>query len=453
MKQETLRDNRIIRDMGDGLVLRHSTSRDAQALADFNAKVHSDDGPEMPDEKVAAWTYDLLTRPHPTFSVGDFTIVEDTKSGQIVSSMNLISQTWAYAGIPFKVGRPELVGTLPEYRNRGLVREQFEVIHQWSASRGEVVQAITGIPYYYRQFGYEMAINLGGGRMGYAVNVPKLKADEQEAFLLRPAKESDLEFIDHVYQLSSQRYLVSCAWDQGLWRYELLGKSPLNVNRYELRIIQDQRGQRVGFLAHPFHNWTSGASLVAMAYELAPGISWAAVTPSVVRYLKVTGEANAAHQGKEPWGAFGFFLGEKHPVYEVMQDRLPRVRKPYAWYVRVPDLPGFILRLKPVLENRLANSPMVGHTGELRLSFYRSGLRFVFDSGSLMEIEEWTPTPVGHSGEAAFTGLTFLQILFGYRSLDELNAAFVDCWWDNDDVHCLLNTLFPKQVSDIWAVA
>jgi hypothetical protein len=36
--------------------------------------------------------------------------------------MNLISQIWAYEGIPFGVGRPELVGTLPEYRNRGLVR-------------------------------------------------------------------------------------------------------------------------------------------------------------------------------------------------------------------------------------------------------------------------------------------------------------------------------------------
>ena len=61
--------------------------------------------------------------------------------------MNLISQTWAYEGIPFEVGRPELVGTLPEYRNRGLVRAQFEEVHRWSAARGELVQGITGIPY------------------------------------------------------------------------------------------------------------------------------------------------------------------------------------------------------------------------------------------------------------------------------------------------------------------
>ena len=51
--------------------------------------------------------------------------------------MNLISQTWSYAGIEFGVGWPELVATLPEYRQRGLIRTQFEEIHRWSEERGE----------------------------------------------------------------------------------------------------------------------------------------------------------------------------------------------------------------------------------------------------------------------------------------------------------------------------
>ena len=41
-----------------------------------------------------------------------------------------------------------------------LSRIQFEEVHKWSAERGETVQAITGIPFYYRQFGYEMALDL-----------------------------------------------------------------------------------------------------------------------------------------------------------------------------------------------------------------------------------------------------------------------------------------------------
>jgi len=157
MQHQRSQAHTILRDLGDGLILRRSTPDDTEALAAFNARIHSNAGPEHPNVGVAAWTHDLLTGNHPSFDVADFTIVEEARTGAIVSSMSLISQTWAYDGIPFGVGRPELVGTDPEYRHRGLVRAQFEVIHQWSTERGERLQAITGIPWYYRQFGYEMA--------------------------------------------------------------------------------------------------------------------------------------------------------------------------------------------------------------------------------------------------------------------------------------------------------
>ncbi len=375
-------ENQMLKDLGGGLILRRATTEDADALSDFNAMIHSDDGPDKPDEKVGAWTRDLLERPHPTFSPQDFTIIEDTNTGKIVSSMNLISQIWSYAGISFKVGRPELVGTQPEYRNRGLVRQQFNMIHEWSAARGELVQAITGIPYYYRLFGYEMAMNLSGGRAGYLPNMPVLKGETEEPFVVRPATTEDLSFIQRVYSQGSQRGLVRCEWSIDLWRYEWEGKSEKNVNQFELRIITDRQGNRVGFLAHPFFNWGDGSLMAAIAYELIPGIAWSAVTPSVVRYLCATGSAYAARDVvKKPFGSFGFWLGEEHPVYEAMKERLPRVRKPYAWYLRVADLPGFIRYIAPVLEHRLASSIMVGYTGEIKITFYRNGLRLVIRAG------------------------------------------------------------------------
>jgi predicted acetyltransferase len=95
-------------------------------------------------------------------------------------------------------GMPELVGTLPGYRGRGLVRAQFEVVHQWSAARGELLQAITGIPYYYRQFGYEMAVNLGGGRVGFKPQLPKLTEGQAEPFTIRPSVEADLPLLPHL---------------------------------------------------------------------------------------------------------------------------------------------------------------------------------------------------------------------------------------------------------------
>ena len=58
-----------------------------------------------------------------------------------------------------------------------------------------------------------------------------------------------------------------------------------------------------------------------------------------------------------------------------------------------PDLPGFIRHVAPALERRLATSVVAGYTGEVKLSFYRSGLRLAFHHGTLQAAEAWTPTP------------------------------------------------------------
>ncbi len=440
----------LLRTFDDGLVMRRATPADAERLSEFNSHIHTD-YPGEPDAGIYAWTHDLLTKPHPTFQPGDFTIVEDPRTGKIVSSLNLISQTWSYGGIPFKVGRPELVGTLEEYRNRGLVRAQFEVIHQWSAERGELVQSITGIPYYYRIYGYEMGLNLGGGRSGYLTHVPELEAGAQEPYCLRPAVPADIPFIAAAYQAGCRRSLVSCLRSEAEWLYEIQGRSSANVDCWALRMIESAQGEPVGFIAHNQLRWNGAMPL--NRYELKPGISWAAVTPSVIRYLKQTGLSIPAQHGPDPMVAFTFALGEAHPAYEVVPSRLPRLRPPYAWYMRVPDLPAFLRLVAPVLEQRLADSDLPGYTGELRITFYRSGLRLGFEQGKLVKAEPYQPTPNGQSGDAAFPSLTFLHLLFGHRSLDELKYAFADCFTANDEAAALLKALFPRQPSDVWPIA
>ena len=251
-----LNNRPILRDLGEGLLLCRSEASDADALAEFNSHIHSDEGFDNPDERVGAWTRDLLARPHPTFHADDFTLVVEGATGKIVSSMNLISQTWAYEGIPFGVGRPELVGTLLEYRNRGLVRAQFEEIHKWSDERGELVQGITGIPFYYRLFGYEMGMELGGGRTGYEAQLPKLKDGESEPFAIRPATESDIPFLMEVYAHSNQRRLLTCVRDEAIWHYDLTGQSEKNVDRLEFRILErPEANEPVGYFTHPWYGW------------------------------------------------------------------------------------------------------------------------------------------------------------------------------------------------------
>jgi GNAT superfamily N-acetyltransferase len=444
-----MQDNLFIRDLGDGLILRHAASADADALADFNAKIHSESEAEGP--RVAAWTRDLLTRPHPTFTPGDFTIVEETATGRIISSCNLISQQWDYEGIHFGVGRVELVGTLAEFRGRGLIRAQFEEIHKWSAERGELVQAITGIPYFYRQFGYEMGLELGGGHVGFEPLIPRLKDGESEPFLLRPAVEADIPFVLEVYSHGRQRSLVTTHRDETILRYEMFGKSEQNVNRTEFRIIETVDHEAVGYLTHPWFNWNLGLSL--FEFELKPGVSWLEVSPSVYRYALETGKEYARRDNEplESKSGVAFWLGTAHPAYSVLRDRLPRVRPSYAWYVRVADLAGFIRLIAPALEKRLAESYLPGYSGSLHYNFYRDGLKLVFEKGKLKEAESYKPAP-GMKSDIGFPNLTFLQLLFGYRSLDELRLAYVDCYSESEDAHVVTATLFPRKPSLVTGI-
>lgn len=443
----------FIRDLGGGLILRRATPEDCDALVRFNAIIHSDR--DEPDRHVAGHTYDLISGRLPGFQAGDFTIVEDSSTGQIVSSLSLIPQVWTYEGIPFQVGRPEIVGTAPAYRRRGLVREQFAEVHHWSKGRGDLVQVITGNPWYYRQFGYELALTLGGGRMGYGLNVPRLKAGETEKYHIRPACVEDLPVIARMYDRAMERQPIHCLRDEALWRYELDGRSEYNLNRKTLHVIESAGGPdnapaRVGFFA--LTPWLWGPNIWLSAYEIetTSNASWLEITPAVLRCVWSVGEEYARGEGKA-LEMFSLGLGAKHPAYDLFSDCLPVVRKPSAWYIRVPDLPAFLRRIAPALERRLACSALAGYTGRLRISFYRSGLALSLANGRLEQVEAWPPIQE-EWGDAAFPELTFYQLLFGYRSVEDLEYAFADCWVNDRRLASVLNALFPKQPSDIWGV-
>jgi hypothetical protein len=349
------------------------------------------------------------------------------------------------------VGRPELVGTDPRYRGRGIVRAQFDVIHEWSRQRGELIQIITGIPFFYRMFGYEMALNLGGGRIGYEAQLPKLEEGKEEPYRIRPAEKADVPWLMEMYQRMCRRNMVAVVRNEAHWQNEIFEKTKENVNHFEPRVIETPAGERVGYLTHPGLNWSGGTMLALTSYALADGVSYLAVNPSVIRYLWQTGQEYAKKHGKA-LNAFGFWLGSEHPAYMAAPGRLVIERKPYAYYVRVVDLPAFLRTIGPALEQRLKGSACEGHTGELKISFYRDGVRMVFENGCLASVEAWKPKVKEDEGAAAFPNLTFLQLVFGYRTLAEVQYAYADCW-TKDEARVVLETLFPKKYSDVEAIA
>ncbi|NUM49329.1 MAG: GNAT family N-acetyltransferase [Anaerolineales bacterium] len=437
----------ILRTLPDGLIIRHATPADAAPLAEFNSIMHSDDGPTQPDKNIHAWTMDLLTQPHPHFQPGDFLIVED--QGKIVSALCTVSQTWMYEGVPFGVGRPELVATHPDYRRRGLIRMQMDIVHQWSQERGEIMQVITGIPWYYKQFGYEMALDLSGGRTAFVPHIPKLKNGQTEPFTFRPATEADIPTLMEIYAHNGTLYGLTCQRNEAMWRYELNGRSEENLVRIQVSLIETPAGEVVGYLGHPPRLWDTVLALNFMG--LKPGISWLDVVPATMRFAQKVGETYAAQKENGKFEGIYFSLGREHPMYDLFPNTLPRVRPPYAWYVRIPDVTGFVRHIAPALERRLSNSPLAGYSGKLALNFYRSGTRLTFENGTITHVEAWQPGP-DEEGDVRLPDLSFLRLLCGQKSFEELDAFMVDCSANNDSARALVHALFPKRPANVWGI-
>ncbi len=447
-------------DCGSGLVRRWSTAADLDKIAHCMATVfRGDEGKPLSPLHWARMEL-AFTTAFPLMDAGDCAIVEDTSHADrpIVATACLWRQRWSYGGIPFGIGRPEYIGTRVEYRNRGLIRGLMEMLHARSAARGDLLQAITGIPYYYRQFGYEYALDLKGIRRVYLADIPPAVEGQGAQYRLRPADTGDTADLLALYNQRRAGSLVWCETDETYWHYNVTAGElppirstdpvycPLIDRPY---MIVDATGAVCGFVSlAPVRR---GPALLVDDVELYPHVNWPRVMPDLLRGLAQlaaqTPQRTPTGPGSEPPIELIFNLGRAHPAYDVLGAKLaPRYEPPDGWYVRVGDVPAFLQHVGTVLEARLASSPLVGYSGDLKIDFYRGGLRLAFDQGKLKSAEPWQEALYGDECHAHFPPLVFLQLLFGYRSLDELYANFQDVW-PKDEAWLLLNTLFPKQPS------
>jgi hypothetical protein len=431
------------RELGDGLVLRWATAADAGALAELYAEAFRDTADSPPNEGTLRVVEDYMSGRHPFLGPQDFAVVADERRGVVLAAACLMRQEWDYGGIPFPVGRPEIVASDPDYRERGLVRAVFELIHARSAARGDMAQGITGIYYYYRQFGYEYALDLGGDRSVYFAAIPKLKPDQNEPYTLRAYQADDLPLAMRLYDQDRARVPVSARISPEYWEWTRAGQNPAAGEGWPAQLILNAEGRPVGLVLVARRRWGDALPVLGLAVE--PGTSLAAVMPSVLRALQAQAQELSTFRPDPPAPArIAFSLGRQHPAYDVLGPAAATYDPPYAWYVRVPDLPGFIRQIAPALERRLAASAAAGHTGELRLNFYRGGLRLAFEGGRLTDAQAWSARAErwGPRPNAGFPPLVFLQLLFGHRSLAELRYAFPDAWADSE-ARVVLEALFP----------
>ncbi|MEX1158111.1 MAG: hypothetical protein WEC79_04195, partial [Thermomicrobiales bacterium] len=265
-----------------------------------------------------------------------------------------------------------------------------------------------------------------------------------EPVRLRDATIEDVAFIVALDESARGRWLVTTVRDDTLWRYEIDGRDAASDDHVQVRVIEQAGGRPAGYVACVLKPddvaWVESFEIVAEA-------SWLEIVPGVLRHLLAVIDVRGDAETRETYAAFD--LGPDHPAYRAMPNALHPYHTDDGLYMRVADLPAFLTRIAPVLEARLAASTAAGHSGELPINFYRSGVRLTFKDGKLASV---TSEHMEYSVAASFPDLSFLQLLFGYRSLAELDAWYPDCRIRTNEARVLLDALFPKQPSFVWPV-
>lgn len=450
------------RDLGDGLVLRWSTRADTEAVANLVSMVFRGKAEDEPNVGMADTVRRQMRGDHPFMGADDYLVVEDTgrNGNRIVACTCYLREEWEFDGIPFPVGRPEIVATAVDYRRRGVVRAIFEAFHERCERDGSPVQGITGIPYFYRQFGYEYALDLGG-RVTLPVELlPAGHQGEQPPYVVRQARVTDLASIAGCYRAAQRTSLVSSRMPESFWRYHIEAEAGAGADGTQpgstslegharVRVVETPQGEFQGFLLLPYGRW--GESVSVSLLEFVEGAPLHKIVPWLLPELERIGTELPAKKPDEPVRKIVLELGRDHPVAAVISpDWAPRHEPPYAWYLRVPNLPAFLRLIAPTLERRLASSPLAGYDGEVKLDFFRGGLRMVFDQGRLQRAENYRVEPWDTTAHGGFPPHVFLRLVFGYSSLDELRAAYPDAGV-RSEVEVLITTLFPKKVSRLFA--
>lgn len=444
--------------------MRSAFREEADALAEFCARVFMDEplaessGTGTEAYWIAKWIHDLLGKPHPTLNPDDIIIVEDVEKGCIASTTTYLTQTWKYDGVEFEIGRPEIVGTDREYRNRGLIREQFELMHRWAEERGHLVQVVLGIPSYYRLFGYEYALPAEGGRYTPIASLPKW-GNEKREFQLRDATEDDVPFITKVLNDSTRRSMVSPVFREDEVRYLTFDRTERSAVCHKTAIlcksVGDGPGEPIGVLMYAMVIEIDEGVVLRM--EMSEPRYWREALPPLLKELRMLAEkaSEGHHDPQREIKSIRQDLQPEHPAYVFDDGALGHEpERQYGWYVRVPEVAAFLRKIAPALEARIEASLHVGITGKVEIRVDRDRITIDFEDGKIISVEHQKAVhrenaSGGWTASARFPGQTFLPVLFGMRSVSETIAAHTDANAGSKSSRHLIKTLFPKRSSDL----
>lgn len=410
--------------LGNGLVLKSLLDKsDVERIAAFDAQIFG--------QGVGEFASALMLH-HPATRPEHWLYIEDETSKQIVSALCLIPWEWRYEEVTLKSGEVGIVGTLESHRHRGLVRALM-ARHRELLQEGEFdLSHIQGVPYFYRQFGYEYAMPL---EAHWNVELRCLTDKPVETpYRFRLASVQDVPILMRLCEQAAKSLDISAVRDEGVWQY-LLDQSLKTEVGAETWLVLDAEQQPMGYFRIPFHGFGDGL-IVNETSRLNSEMGEA-----VLVHLKGV----AQERGKPH---IRLNLPDTNDLVRVAGGFNAHNDGAYIWQIHVVDVARLLRKLTPVLERRIAESVYAGLTRTICLNLYREAFELRFEKGKLQAVNA-----VGFKDEwgIKIPPLLFAPLLLGYRSREELHHMYPDIAIDGQ-FKALVDVMFPKLESFLFTI-
>jgi predicted N-acetyltransferase YhbS len=426
IQEKTMFQTPSVKSLDAHLVLKHATVKDAPRLNAFNAMIF--------DPYVGAQTEAMMLH-HPTIHPENFIYIEDESTGQIVSCLCLLPWRWLFDEIELKMGEMAIVGTQPEYRRRGLVRALVNHFKECLAEDEYDLSFLGGIPYYYRQFGYEYALPLEGYWHLPLYQIP-FAAENAPAYTFRDAAPDDIPTLMEMYEVATRDLNISTVREAEVWRYQIEHKAETDSGAYTL-LMTDPSGKLAGYVRLKKFGVGSGL-IVCEASQFA-----FRDVPALFQRLKEI----ALECGKDSY--IRFALPPSAVLTQAAKAWGAQFDGYYAWQIHIPDIARLLRRMISLFERRIAASPFAGLTQKVRINLYRQAYEIIFDNGTItavnsMGFQDWP-------GMICIPPNAFTQLVMGYRTSEELREIFPDimAWGES---RTLLAVFFPKTNAFIYMI-
>ena len=412
--------------IGDDLIAKTITEdSEIERLARFSGGIHGED--------VAGMTRELA-RSHPDSGAMHWLAVVQPSSQEILSTLSLLPWTLTYGGVPIKAAEMGIVATHAAWRRRGFIKVLTEQFNRYLLDEGYLLSHIQGIPFFYRQFGYEYAIPL---EMHFTLELRhargKARDDSTSKVSLTRADVGDISALQDLYGIHLASLDIAAARTDAQWEF-ILGASLKTGYAADTYLVQrtDVTAGYCRIARQGFGDGLIVCECSPLPYEMYPGL--------------FTQFAAMAEEREKPYIRFNLEPG--HPAVKAALDMGGKVGGGYQWQIRLPDPASFLKTVVPVLEQRLETGEFSSYSGMLKVNYYRDDV--------LIEIVDGKVHRIGNiendGAETVHIPPTLLPPLFlGQRSLDECKQFYPDIR-GSGRASRLFNALFPPLKGFLYSV-